>query len=131
MKYRSLLGLRDVQDLFVKETTTIPDYNPAVMGYLVNYQRIGRRELCSTLFDLIGRGVISIKLKSGFVSDDDSTYILTKNEDKMKKLKSYEKNLIEYLFREEAQIDNEILHQRLYKKNLNEEIFCICILFVV
>ena len=53
IKYRSLLGLRDIQDLFVKETTQVPDYEPAVMGYLVNYQRIGRREICSALFDLI------------------------------------------------------------------------------
>ena len=123
IKYRSLLGIRDIQDLFVEETNQIPDYEPAVMGYLVNYQRIGRREICSTLFDLISRGVVKITLKSGFVSDDNSTYVLIKNEDKMVGLKPYEERLIKYLFHTSSKITSATMNKRLYKKNLNENFF--------
>ena len=60
IRYRTKLGLTNLQNLFVDETTAIPNYEPAIMGYLVNCQKIGRREICSTLFDLIGRNVIKI-----------------------------------------------------------------------
>lgn len=123
IKYRSMLGLRDIQDLFVEETNKVPDYEPAVMGYLVNYQRIGRREICSTLFDLISRRAIKITLTKGLVSDDDSKYKLTLNEEYEGSLKTYEERLIKYLFRNSKSINSDTLHERLYKKNLNENFY--------
>ena len=117
--YRSKLGLKDIEEIFISETTTVPNYEPAVMGYLINYQKIGRREICSTLMDLIGRNLIKITLKKGFVSDDTAEYVLEKNcGDQI--LKSYESLLITYLFGSKERITSKVLHNRLYKNNLKE-----------
>lgn len=123
IKYKSRNGINNIQYLFIDETNTIPNYEPAVMGYLVNYQKIGRREICSTLLDLIGRGVIKITLKSGFVSDDDSKYVLERNDQQNIELKEYEKLLIKYLFKNSKKIKSETLNERLYKKNLDKNFF--------
>lgn len=120
--YKSKLGLKNIQGLLLEETTTIPEYEPAIMGYLVNYQKIGRREICSTLFDLIGRNVIKITLKNGFVSDEKAEYILEINEE-AEALKKYEEELIKYLFKNGKKIKSETLNERLYKNNLNEKFF--------
>lgn len=123
VRYRTKLGLKELNNLFSEETTTVPDYEPAVMGYLVNYQKIGKREICSTLFDLIGRNVIKITLTKGFVSDDDSEYVLELNEDNMENLSGFETRLIKYLFRSNKKIKSKKLHERLYKKNLKESFY--------
>ena len=117
--YRSKLGLKDIEEIFIRETTTIPDYEPAVMGYLINYQKIGRREICSTLMDLIGRNLIKITLKKGFVSDNDGEYVLEKNCGEQI-LKGYESLLITYLFGAKEKISSTVLHKKLYKDNLKE-----------
>ena len=121
-QYKSKLGIKNLSRLFVGETIEIPDYEPAIMGYLVNYQKIGRREICSTLLDLIGRNVIKITLKKGFVSDDNGDYILQK-ENKDKKLTNYEINLIAYLFEDKEVIEAQTLHEKLYKGSLDEKFF--------
>ena len=121
--YRSKLGLKDIEEIFIRETTTIPDYEPAVMGYLINYQKIGRREICSTLMDLIGRGLIKITLKKGFVSDDAAEYVLERNCGEHEILKPYESLLITYLFGTKTSITSNTLHKKLYKDNLKEGFF--------
>lgn len=123
LKYRAKLGLKDLQNLFIDESTSVPNYEPSVMAYLVNYQKIGRREICSTLFDLIGRGVISITLKEGFVSDDDSKYILKLNEGRMENLQEFENLLIKYMFKNKRSIKSKEFHNKIYKKNLNEKFY--------
>jgi len=123
IKYRSKSGFFSLKNMFKEETNNIPGYEPAVMGYLVNYQKIGRREICSTLFDLIGRGVIKITLKKGFVSDDDGEYILEKTIEEDTGLKNYEKELIQYLFKNSNKMNSDTLTKRLYKKNLNEKFY--------
>ena len=123
IKYKAKLGLRDLQTLLIDETTIIPDYEPAVMGYLVNCQKIGRRELCSTLFDLIGRNVIKITLRKGFVSDDDAKYVLELDQEKTENLNGFETRLVKYLFGSNKKIKSETLHKKLYKKNLKENFY--------
>lgn len=123
IRYRIKLGINNLENVFVEETTSIPNYEPAIMGYLVNCQKIGRREICSTLFDLIGKDVIKIVLKSGFVSDDDAKYILKLNEEKIDQLNGFEVSLIKYLFRNTKSIKSETLHKRLYKKNMSDKFY--------
>lgn len=123
IKYRTRLGLKDLQNMFLDETISIPSYEPSVMAYLVNYQKIGRREICSTLFDLIGRNVITLTLKSGFVSDDDSKYILRINEEEKEKLVGFEALLVKYIFGKNNSIKSETLSKKLYKKNLKESFY--------
>ena len=123
IKYRTRLGIKDLQNLFMDETTSIPNYEPAVMSYLVNYQKIGRREICSTLFDLVGRNVIKITLKSGFVSDDNGKYILELDDERSKELHGFEERLVKYLFGSNKSIKSETLHKKLYKKNLKESFY--------
>jgi len=118
MQYKAKLGIKNIQGLLLEETTTVPEYEPAIMGYLVNYQKIGRREICSTLFDLIGRNVIKITLTNGFVSDEKSNYTLKLSEE-TENLKPYEQALIKYLFGNKQKIKSEILSKKLYKTNLN------------
>lgn len=123
IKYRAKMGLRDLKTVFLtEENVEIPQYEPAIMGYLVNCQKIGKREICSTLFDLIGRNVIKITLKSGFVSDNKGQYILEKNEADVE-LKVYEKSLINYLFEGETSIGNDVLNKKLYKKNIDKNFY--------
>ena len=122
-RYRAKEGIMDLKNMFLDESTTVPNYEPAVMGYLVNYQKIGRREICSTLFDLIGRNVISITLKSGFVSDDDAKYILKINEEEREKLEGFEALLVKYLFGKNKSIKSETLHTKIYKNNLKENFY--------
>jgi len=123
VKYRTKLGLKELSDLFLEDATAIPGYEPAIMAYLVNYQKIGKREICSTLFDLIGRNVIKITLKSGFVSDEKSKYMLELNEDSVENLSGFETELIKYIFRSGKKIKSETLHKRFYKKNLNKNFY--------
>ena len=105
-----------MQNLFVDESITIPNYEPSVMAYLVNYQKIGRREICSTLFDLIARGYIKISLKKGLVGDNDGEYILKRCDDEKSKIKGFEINLIVYLFGDNKEISIDTLNRKLYKK---------------
>ena len=70
------LGIKNINP-FIDESLDIPEYEPAIMSYLVNFQKIGRREICSTLFDLIAKKYIKIDITSGFVSDDNGKYKLT------------------------------------------------------
>lgn len=123
LRYRTKYELNGIQNLFVEETTSVPNYEPAIMGYLVNYQKIGRREICSTLVDLIGRNVIKIKLKKGFVSDDEASYILEINEENNENLSGFEQLLIKYLFESKKCIESDILNKKLYKKNLEESFY--------
>lgn len=123
LRYRTKLGVQDIQNLFAEESISVPDYEPSVMAYLVNYQKIGRREICSTLFDLVGRGVISITLKEGFVSDDNSKYILNLNEEKANNLQEFEALLIKYIFGTSKSVKSENLHNKIYKKNLDEDFY--------
>lgn len=102
----------------------IPNYRPAVMGYLVNMQKIGSREVLSTLFDLISRGVIKVDIKKGLVSDNDASYELTllKFDDYMS---AYEYILIDYLFKTKSdkkmiKITDKFLQKKLYKDNLDK-----------
>lgn len=119
-RYRTKMNLVDFQNLFLDQTTEIPDYEPAIMGYLVNYQKIGKREICSTLLDLIGRKVIKITLISGFVSDNDSKYILKINEKEKNKLEEFELLLVDYLFEQNNTIQSEKLSEKLYKNKLDD-----------
>ena len=119
-RYKTKEGFMDLQNLFLDEETSVPDYEPAVMAYLVNFQKIGRREICSTLFDLIGRNVISITLKSGFVGDNNAKYVLKINDEKRENLEEFEDLLLKYIFSESKSIKSETLHRKIYKKNLHE-----------
>lgn len=123
IRYKSKLGLQGLKNMFLEETTSIPDYEPAIMGYLVNCQKIGRREICSTLFDLIGKKVISISMNKGFVSDDNNEYILELAADDLTALKSYEACLVRYLFGKSKKINSNTLNKKLYKNNLREDFF--------
>lgn len=119
---KSKLGIREIMDLRIQETTNIPNYEPAIMGYLVNCQKIGKREICSTLFDLISRGVISVDITKGLVTDNKGEYIFKiKNEEL--NLKEYEKYLIKYLYGRKKKITIDELGQKLYKKNLDKDAY--------
>lgn len=120
IKFYLKLGLKNINP-FIEETVDVPNYEPAIMGYLVNYQKIGKREVCSTLFDLISKGNIKLDLKKGLVSDDKGEYILTKKS--ADNLKSYEQDLIDYLYGENNQISEKILASKLYKKNLDKDFY--------
>ncbi len=102
----------------VVETISIKDYEPAIVGYLVNFQKIGKREISSTLFDLIGRKVINLKLVKGKLNDDKGVYLLSL--EKEENLKKYEKMLIEYLFEDKKEIHQEDLSAKLYKNNIDK-----------
>lgn len=121
IKYKTRAELQKIEELFLEESNVIPEYEPAIMAYLVNYQKIGRREICSTLLDLIGRDVIKINLETAFVVDDDFNFSIEKNANTTEKINKYEKLLIKYLFKNRNVISKEILHERLYKKNLDDE----------
>lgn len=123
IRYKSKLGLRNLKNIFLEETTSIPEYEPAIMGYLVNCQKIGRREICSTLFDLIGKKIISISMNKGFVSDDNNEYILELTTDDLNSLRPFEISLIKYLFKNSKKINGNTLNKRLYKSNLEEKFF--------
>lgn len=116
---------KQVKEMFnlmkINETVDIPDYEPAVMGYLVNVQKIGRREICSTLFDLVARRKIKIELLYGTVSGDVGKYRLTlRNKEN---LKDFEIGLIDYLFSDSNEITQKDLSDKLYKKNLNKNFY--------
>lgn len=123
IRCKKIISRKALQTLSFDDAVSIPDYEPAIMGYLVNNQRIGRREICSTLFDLIGRGVIKITLKKGFISDDVGEYVLTKNDKSQITLKCFEDKLVKYLFSDVQKIDNKILREKLYKSNLDETFY--------
>ena len=108
-------------DPFVDESLNAPKYEPAIMSYLVNFQKIGRREICSTLFDLIAKKVISIEMAKGFVNDDVGKYKLTLVNSGEIKLNKYEDILVKYLFDEKKSITESDLHQKLYKCNLDSD----------
>ncbi len=118
VSFNSRKQLKEMVNLLVTETVNIPEYEPAIMAYLVNMQKIGRREICSTLFDLIGKGKIKIDLLYGSINSDSGKYRITLlNKENLNK---YETLLINYLFREKLEIDEEDLSNKLYKKNLNK-----------
>ena len=98
-------------------TTTIPNYEPAIMGYLVNKQKIGEREIYSTLFDLIGKKVVKITLKKGEVSSNNSEYEFTYTGEN-KGLNEYEKYIIYWLFEDDV---NPITQEDIKNKIHNEE----------
>ena len=114
------LGIKHINP-FIDESIDIPEYEPAIMSYLVNFQKIGRREICSTLFDLIAKKHIKIDMKRGFVSDDNGKYKLTLVDETG--LNSYEKILVDYLFDEGKTITDEDLSDYLYKYNLDIKTF--------
>lgn len=101
------------------ETTGLPSYSPAVMGYLINKQKLTKREALSTLFDLINRKIIKIKLKKGLVSDDVGNYSLELNMTEGEELTEYENILIDYLFdnKKNKIITQENLKNKFYKNN--------------
>lgn len=100
----------------------IPDYSPAVLGYLIHNQKIGSKEVISTLFDLIGKGVIKIEMPGGQINDDKGQYVLILSSEK-KDVNNYEKVLIDYLFKEydgeRDTINDKILQNALHVKNIN------------
>ena len=73
IKFYINLGLKNVNP-FIEESINIPNYEPAIMSYLMNYQKIGKREICSTLFDLIAKGAIEIELEKGLVTENEGEY---------------------------------------------------------
>ena len=84
--------------LDVKENVEIFNYQPAVVGYLINSQKLGKKEIFSTLFDLIARDVIKLDFKKGFVSDNIGEYTLQLNNKSNCILEEYEEMLIHWLF---------------------------------
>lgn len=123
IKYRTELRIKSVKNYFVNENYDVPNYEPSVMAYLVNCQKIGRREICSTLFDLIGRGYISITLKYDLVSSNKSEYIFTFKKKNCEKLEKFEVLMLNYIFEESDVITSKDLNLKLYKRNLNEEFY--------
>ena len=91
------LGIKHINP-FIDESIDIPEYEPAIMSYLVNFQKIGRREICSTLFDLIAKKEIKIEMTKGFVNDDTGKYQLILVNYREATLNSYEEILVKYLF---------------------------------
>ena len=120
IKFYISLGIKNINP-FIEESINIPDYEPAIMSYLVNFQKIGKREICSTLFDLIAKGAIKMELKKGLVNDDNGEYILLRNN--ADNLKEYEINLLDYLFGKKEKITQKTLGSKLYKKKLNEKFY--------
>lgn len=105
------------------ESLDISNYQPAIMGYLVNNQKLTKREILSTLFDLVSRKVLKINMVEGLVNDNVGKYTISLNE-KDNNLTEYEKDLIEYLFYydnslETKQITEEELEEKFYKNNLS------------
>lgn len=115
------LGIKHINP-FIDESIDIPEYEPAIMSYLVNFQKIGRREICSTLFDLIAKKEIKIEMTRGFVNDDTGGYQLILVNYREATLNSYEEILVKYLFGRKKIITNEDLKDKLYKKNLDKNV---------
>ena len=121
LSFNSRKQFKEMFNLFVSETVNIPDYEPAIMAYLVNMQKIGRREICSTLFDLIGKGKIKIDLLYGSINSNSGEYRITLlNKEKLNK---YETLLINYLFRDKLEINEKDLSNKLYKENLDKKFY--------
>ena len=116
------LGIRHINP-FIDESVDIPDYEPAIMTYLVNFQKIGRREICSTLFDLIARKEITVELVKGLVNDNVGEYKLVLVNDDKNRLNSYEKILVDYLFENRKTVTQKFLSEKLYKKKLDEIVY--------
>ena len=70
------------------ESFDTPPYEPAIMGYLMNFQRIGEREIYATIFDLIGRDIIIIDKKQ-IIEENKETFIFVNNI-KNQRLNEYE-----------------------------------------
>lgn len=109
----------------IEEDVMLEDMNypPAIVGYLVNFQKIGRNEISSTILDLIARNVILLDLEKGFVSDNEGQYKLKLNENHKEKLNQYEKHLINYLFKKKTELNEIDLNGLLYKSNLSKKFF--------
>lgn len=122
ISFNSRKQVKEIFNMMVtEETVNIPDYEPAIMAYLVNMQRIGRREICSTLFDLVGKGNIKIDLLYGSINSNSGEYKITLlNRDN---LKEFEGLLIDYLFIDKKEITQKDLSDKLYKANLNKNFF--------
>ena len=119
IKFYLSLGIKHINP-FIDESLDIPGYEPAIMSYLVNFQKIGRREICSTLFDLIARKEITIELVKGLVNDNVGEYKLVLVNDDKDRLNSYERILVDYLFEHRKTVTQRFLSEKLYKSNLDE-----------
>lgn len=121
LKFYLNIGVKNLNP-FIEESLDMPDYEPAIMGYLVNFQKIGKREVCSTLFHLISRKVVKLELKKGLVNDDEGDYILIKNDTDIP-LNSYEDMLVKYLFGKKDTITNKTLANKLNKNKSRKQFY--------
>lgn len=121
LKFYLSLGVKHLNP-FIEESLDMPDYEPAVMGYLVNFQKIGKREVCSTLFHLISKDVIKLELKKGLVNDDEGEYILIKNDTDVP-LNDYETMLVKYLFDKKDTITNKTLANKLNQNESRKQFY--------
>lgn len=93
---------------------SLPDYEPAIAGYLVDNQRIGQKEVLTTLFDLVSRGVIDLV-------KDNSTFHFKLKEYNTSDLENFEDYLILWLFKNKKEITSEDIKQELFDRNSKED----------
>lgn len=113
---------KEIVTMNIEASNDILDYKPAIAGYLINSQKIGDKEVFSTLFDLINRKVIIIEITKGFVSDNVGEYKLKRNLKSNERLKEYELFLIQWLFKSEKEKISLIdIKNRVYKDRMSNE----------
>lgn len=114
-----------INDDDIIETYQLPDYEPALVGYLTNYQKIGERELYATIFDLISRNVLIIEKISNNETSED-TFVITNNRVNCNQpLNEFEDYLLWWMYRKGEQyitlddvgymINKEKHHQRNFR----------------
>lgn len=74
-------------------------YEPAVMGYLVNFKDVNRNDLTATLMDLIRKGFIEVDYTNQSLTDENANYLLVYNRNKAQnELNAYEKYTLQWFF---------------------------------
>lgn len=74
-------------------------YEPAIMGYLVNFKDVSRNDLTATLMDLIRKGYIEVDYTNQSLTDKNANYKLVYNRKKVQNdLNAYEKYTLQWFF---------------------------------
>lgn len=104
------------KELEIDVSYNLPEYDPAIAGYLVDCQRIGQKEVLTTLFDLVSRNVI--RLVKG-----NNTFKFELNDYDITTLENFEECLILWLFKNKKEITSNDIKKELFdpasKKDMN------------
>lgn len=107
----------------VVETYQLPNYAPALEGYLVNYQKIGEREIYATIFDLISEDVLNIEKTHSINTNQEEYKLIDNSKNCNKTLNEFEDHLIWWMYKDGeksislTEIGNKIHEEKHYSKN--------------